>query len=453
MPRICVLAFFVAGTVQAQETKPPPRADVKHAAPASAADPSPEAKAAFLALSEADRKALQDGLGWLGVYNGVTDGAYGKRSIEALVAYQQSLGAAADGVVTSKMLAAVKDAAAKAKVAVGFKIVDDAPTGVRIGAPLKLLDKRSNGAGTSSLAAKDGAILLEMKETSGKLAALFKTLTADAPNRKVTYKYIKPDAFLVVAGEEGEKKFYRRYAAPPAGAADPDKLRGFVFLYPKARAKALDPVALAIANAFDPFPAAPLPPTKETPPKETPPPTPEGPMLTATALVVAPGVAVTTLPAAGCKAPTIQGKPVQFLEGAGGLTRLGGDFGAGATAPALGAGGGDLVALSLASAGGTKTTLQVSEAAPGGAAHVIAALGAGASGAPLFDRQGRLVAFVAPFQAPASRAGVALAAPHATVSAAGAGETGAAPTGEALMSAPQLAAKLRSAVVGVFCAS
>ena len=70
----------------------------------------------------------------------------------------------------------------------------------------------------------------------------------------MTYKVIKPDAFFVIAGEEGDKKFYRRYAAAPADAADRNKLRGFVFIYPKARAKALDPVALAIANSFEAFP-------------------------------------------------------------------------------------------------------------------------------------------------------------------------------------------------------
>jgi peptidoglycan hydrolase-like protein with peptidoglycan-binding domain len=464
LPCIFALALLTASPASPQQST---QHDVKrpavgaamqkpsNAPSAAAPDPSPEAKAAFLAMSEPDRKALQEGLGWLGFYNGVVDGAYGKRSIEALSAYQLSLGATTDGVIAPKQLAALKAAAEKAKAAVGFKLIDDAATGLRIGAPTKLLEKREGGAGFTSLSSNDGEIKLDLKVTSGKLTALYKYLSADAPNHKFTYKVIKPDAFFVIAGEEGDKKFYRRYVAAPADAADPNKLRGFMFIYPKARAKALDPVALAVANSFDPFPtvAAPMP-TPVASATPTPSPTPEPLKLTATALVVAPGVAVTTLAPAQCKSPTIDGKLVRFLDNAeaGGLARLGGDFGAGAAAPAVAEGGDDLVALSLVAVGDAKPTLQVADATPvwsGGALKVVAALGAAATGAPLFDRQGRLVAFVAPVEAAKQRAGVVLAEPHATTSAASLGPGGAAPGGS--LSAPAIAALMRSAVVGVFC--
>src|SRR5206468_2556250 len=97
----------------------------------------------------------------------------------------------------------------------------------------------------------DGAVGLYLKATAGDLAALYKVLSADSSKRKVAYKYLKPDGFFVTTGEEGDAKFYRRYAAAPGEAG---KLRGFAFLYPKARAAALDPIALAIANSFEPFP-------------------------------------------------------------------------------------------------------------------------------------------------------------------------------------------------------
>jgi hypothetical protein len=298
------------------------------------------------------------------------------------------------------------------KAAVGFKTIDDAATGLRIGAPTKLLEKRESGPGASSLTSKDGSVGLYTKETTGDLAALYKSLSADAGNRKVTYKFLKPDAFFVTAGEDGDNKFYRRYAAGEGG-----KLRGFAFVYPKARAKTLDPVALAIANSFDPFPSAPTPPVATPAPT----PTPEPPKLTATALVVAPGVAVTALDASQCKAPTVSGKPARFLESTGPLARLGGEFGAGAAAIPQAEGSGDLVALSLM---GSRPTLEVAAVTPLGADKVIAALGPAASGAPLFDRQGRLVGFVGRVVAGPRRAGVALAAPHATIPASALGEAG-----------------------------
>jgi peptidoglycan hydrolase-like protein with peptidoglycan-binding domain len=447
MPCIFALSLLVALPAFAQ-TKPPtppkPTLTPLDARKPSPSDVSPQARAAFLALAEPDRKAAQDALGWLGFYNGVVDGSVGKRTLDALAAYQQSVGANADGIVTPAGLAALKDGAAKAKAAVGFRLIDDSATGLRIGAPTKLLDKRESGTGAASLTSKDGAVGLYTKETTGDLAALYKSLSADSGSRKVTYKYLKPDAFFVTAGEDGDNKFYRRYAVGEGG-----KLRGFAFLYPKARAKALDPVALAVANSFDPFPSAPLPPVAPSSP--TPTPTPEPPKLTATALVVAPDVAVTALDPAQCKAPTVSGKPVRFLEGNGPLARLGGEFGAGAAAIPIAQGGGELVALSLA---GAKPRLEVTLAASvPGTQKVIAALGPAASGAPLFDRQGRLVAFVGPVGPAPQRAGVTLAATHAILKASALGEAVAPGGADGALTAPAIARLRRGAIVGVFCAS
>jgi hypothetical protein len=430
MTRIFALLFAAALPARAVETKAP------LASAHSAAEATPQARA-FLAFSEADRKAAQEALGWLGFYNGVDDGAFGKRTVEALSAYQRSFGGQADGIMTAKALAALKDGAAKAKAALGFRLIDDPATGARIGAPTKLLEKRESGAGTASLVSKDGTVGLYLKETKGDLAALYKALSADAGARKVTYKYLKPDSFFVTAGEEGDSKFYRRYAVGG------DKLRGFAFVYPKKRSKALDPVALAIANTFDPFPAT------SAAPKPTP--TPQGPKLVATAFIVAPGVAVTALDPAECKTPTVAGKPARYLPGGGVLVRLGGEFGANASAPPVAPGEGELVALSLRG-GAPQPALAVSLArgAPGG--MVIGAFAPSASGAPLFDRHGRLVGFVGRIKVSPHRAGVALAAPHAIIPASALGAGAAGEAGVSL-TASEIARLRRREIIGVFCAA
>ncbi len=418
------VAMLAATLAHAAETKPPV------ASTRDAADATPQARA-FLAFPEADRKAAQEALGWLGFFNGVDNGAFGKRTLDALVAYQRSFGLRGDGVLAAQTLAALKDGAAKAKTAVGFRLIEDPTTGVRIGAPTKLLELRDKGAGTASFLSKDGEVGLYLKQTKGELAALYKALSADTATRKVAYKYLKPDAFFVTAGEEGEDKFYRRYAVSG------DLLRGFAFLYPKKRSKALDPVALSIANAFDPFP-------------KTAAPTPAPPKLAATAFIVAPGVAVTALDPAQCKTPMMAGKPARFLPGQGPLVRLGGDFGAGAAPPSLGRGDGELVALSLrGDALAPVLTVSLARGAPGG--RVIGAFAPAASGAPLFDRQGGLVGFVARVEASSRRAGVALAALHAMIpaSALGAPDEG----GGASLTAAEIARLRRRAILGVFCAA
>ena len=76
----CVFAAlcFAAAPALALDAAPP-------APPVRNAAPEP-ARAAFEALPAGDREAMQEALGWLGFYNGVVDGHYGKRSEDALIA-------------------------------------------------------------------------------------------------------------------------------------------------------------------------------------------------------------------------------------------------------------------------------------------------------------------------------------------------------------------------------
>ena len=232
------------------------------ASPAPAADAKLEAqKAAFLALPEADRKAAQDALGWLDFYNGAVDGAFGKRTRDSIVAYQQSVSATADGVVSARQLEALKAAAQRARAAVDFALVDDRISGVRIGAPLKLLTKLKPSSGDTTLQSGDGSLWLKLalqpaspaRPTTPASRALYAQLTAEAAGRKVAYKAIKAGEFFVVAGEDKGGKFYARFAKAPADWPDGPALRGFIFAYPSERAADFDKLALAVANSFDPF--------------------------------------------------------------------------------------------------------------------------------------------------------------------------------------------------------
>lgn len=318
----------------------------------------------------------------------------------------------------------------------------------------------------TQLASKDGALELTLaapKASDDTLASLYARFSADAPGRKITYKAMKADAFFVVAGEELGRKFYRRYAAGPGGA-----LRGFVFVYPASRAEELDRVTLAIANAFDPFPTGPasavtpiangITPLPPTPP--APSPTPTGPVLTATALVVAQGQAVSALAEADCPTPTIEGRPVKFARAdPSGLALLEGDFSARSLAPIAAGPAQEGLALSLVAGAPGKASLVASDGVLSGwdsaRPSLVAALSMSARGAPVVDRMGGLVGFVAALKGPPKHAGATiLAEPHdvigqnalrvlgVTVEAPGAG-------GE--LGAAEIARRMRPAVVGVFC--
>jgi hypothetical protein len=339
-------------------------------------------------------------------------------------------------------------AAQKAREAVGFKVVSDPKTGARIGAPLGLLNARG------------GARLDFASSADPDLGALYARLSVPTPARKIAYKAIKPDAFFVVSGQDGPVKFYTRF--DKSATANPP-LRGFTFAYPASQTATLDRIAIAIANSFAPFPESPAAlsagaaisaVTPPAPSSRPPPPAPPQPG--ATALVVAPGKALTALKTDNCPNPTVAGKAVRIerADAATGLTMVAGDFASNGEAPRLGAPAQDLVILGFA---GPRVSASSASFTGGEARPVVtAAVDKSASGGPVFDRRGALVGLVAPIAGEPKRvAGVALAAPHVLIppEAVRAFLGGGEPASEsaAPLSAGDIAARERKALVAVFC--
>jgi hypothetical protein len=452
------LALLAPAGAIAQTTPPTPPAPA-----AAPIDPVLAAqKAAFDAMPEGDRKTIQEALVWSGLYVGVVDGAFGKRTRDAILAWQASVKATTTGAVDAAQLTALKADLQKERAAVGFQTFIDARTGVRIGAPLKILDKRGQNGADAVLSKADGSVTLDLRVVSGDLAALYAQLSADAPGRKITYKASKPDAFFVVSGEEAGRKFYTRMARAPAGAPDPAALRGFTFTYPVAQSAALDRITLAIADSFDPFPTAGAPAAANVP-TPVPSPAPSGPGLAATGFVVAPGQAVSAIGAVDCTDPAVNGKAAKFLreDKQVGLSLIGGDFGAGAVAPPFGAIGADMVALSYAQEKPGAPSLIVAPASPLSAGdngpQVLAPLPKSGAGSPLFDRKGDLVAIIAQSSGePRKVGGVAALAAHRALDAEAlrnflAITADAHDSDAPLLSAGQVAAARRGGVVAIFC--
>jgi hypothetical protein len=338
-------------------------------------------------------------------------------------------------------------AAQKAREAAGFQVVSDPKTGAKIGAPLKLLRTLP------------GARLDFAANADADLGALYARLSAATSARKIAYKAIKPDAFFVVSGQDGPVKFYTRFDKNP-NATPP--IRGFTFAYPASQTAYLDRIAIAIANSFEPFPesaagpgaSAATNPAAPTAPSAAP--APIVPQPAATALVVAPGKALTALKADDCPHPTVAGKPVRIerVDAATGLVILAGDFAWNGGAPQLGSPAQDLVILGFS---GPRVAASSASFTGGEAAPVVtAAVDKGASGGPVFDRRGALVGLVAPIAGEPKRVGsVALASPHPLIAPdalrafLGAGEP--ASEGTPSLSAGDIAARERKALVAVFC--
>ncbi|MGD0719758.1 MAG: peptidoglycan-binding domain-containing protein [Roseiarcus sp.] len=420
------LAFAVPAPLRADGAPPA----------AAVADPVYDAqKAAFDALPEADRRAIQDAMVWSGRYVGVVDGVFGKRTRDSIVAYQASLKIPANGLIDAAQAAAMASGAQKARAAVRFQTFADARTGMKIGAPLKILEKRIAGEGGGvRLTNGDGSITLELSSALGdeaRLGAMFAALTAEAPGRRITLKISRPD-FFVVSGEEAGRKFYQRAVKAPPSWPDPSAIRGFRIAYPAAQSAELDRIVVAVADSFEPFPASAAPAGSgplAASPGPAPGPTP-APMrvatLAATGLIVAPGQALSAIGPAECPNPSIDGKPAKFIrdDREAGLSLLAGEFAPGLSVrpPSFGAIGPDLVALSFATEEpGGRIVLDVAAASPLASSApdrpaLLASLSRNAGGAPVFDRAGGLVAVIAQSpEDPKRVAGVAPVAPHGAI--------------------------------------
>lgn len=399
----------------------PAQAQQRPAAPAAATpvplDPAQAAsKAAFERLEEAERKAIQNDLIWSGDFNGVAGGEFGRRTYDALIAFERR-GGVADGILNPTERQALKAAADAARARVQFTVATDAATGISIGLPRAILTERVAVDQGVVYRRKDGQATLQLSDypRNQTLAELWERLNRDGPGRKVTYRLQRPDWF-VLSGEEGTRKFYTRIAQGAAG------LRGYTFRYPAAEAAAMDRLMIAMANTFEPFPGAVGPGAPIAQSAQ-----PQAPALmqprlftemrhAVSGVVVANGKILTSAVALrGCAEPTLGGQPVTA-----GAIAVSGDLAivsaATGTQPAMRLGSGQ---------SGRSYTLSFEDAAqrvpvvsPGAldGAVVRSALQVGPGGAPVIDTTGNLVAIVRESARPVRMvAGVAPEASHAVI--------------------------------------
>lgn len=446
-------------------------------APAPAVNPQlAAAQAGFDSLPEAERRAIQADLIWSGHFNGAVSGSYGPLTFRAINAFKAGKGAP-DGVLTPPERRSLAQAAQAAREAAGFRVIADERTGLRIGIPMAVLPKRDVSPSGSRWQSADGKITLDTSATppGETLEAVYEKATAPTPNnpgRKITYKLLRPD-FFVVTGETPTGKFYRRLASGPTG------LRGFSIGYDKALAGTVDKLVIAIAASFEPFPTGPLP---QAPAMASATGTTAATAIAATAAAAArpserhaSGVAVgerlvaTSASATeGCRSLRAGGR-VARLRGApeAGIALLEVEGGAALAAPGFRADplteGDSLVLVVFGEEQGKRVPMALPGQVVAGTVGlaVLAPLQPGQAGAGAFDRQGRfaglvtgnpsdkvLIAGIAP-QRSYGLAGAA--AVQAATSKAGATAPSPAPAGGSDLSTGAIVEKAAPAVLAIVC--
>lgn len=373
--------------------------------------PNPQmavAQASFEAMPDEERKAIQSDLIWAGGFSGAVSGSFGPLTFRAINAFKGGRGPA-DGLLPAGERAALAKAAQAARDAAGFRLIADDKTGVRIGVPTKFLPKAGAASSGSRWQSADDKVTLDTSASppGETLEALFEKAVTVNPNspRKITYKLLRPD-FFVVTGETPTGRFYRRLAAGPQG------LRGFSIGYDKALAPTVDKLVIAIAGSFDPFPTEPMQPparvvaTVRVPADGQPPltqPAARSNERYGVALAVSETVALGAAAAIdGCRSLRVGARPTKLRtkDEASGLVLLDLEGKAAVSPPGLRADAPGAAEALVLVAFGDEAGKRAAVALPGqsvqagGKSAVRAPLQPGQAGAPTFDRQGRLVGIV-----------------------------------------------------------
>src|SRR6267142_79184 len=157
------------------------------------------------AMAQAERLALQSDLAWIGQYNGAITGDVSERMVAAIKEFQKARGGKQTGVLNPQERGLLADTARRRQDNVGWKIVTDPGTGVRLGIPTKLAPQQSSDANGAKWTSSTGTIQIQLsrrKEANPTTAKLAEQEKKEPAGRKVQYTVVKPD-FFVLSGMQG----------------------------------------------------------------------------------------------------------------------------------------------------------------------------------------------------------------------------------------------------------
>lgn len=425
---------IAAMPLAAQQPPPGARPSPGGSSPASppAAPVNPAlmaAEKAFEALPEAVRRHVQDDLIWASNFTATVSGSFGRRTYDAIINFQRLARVPVNGILDERQIRALSEAAARARAAARLTMQADPRTGASVPVAGALFVRRETLPTGTRWESADGSVVLETGVGKGGAedlpAAFDRFVNLPAPGRRVTYKLLRPD-FFVVSGEVGPRSFYVRYAVGP------NNLRGYALSYPTQFAAQMERHVISIANGFQAVPGqsglatamTAQPPGAGSPAIAAQPPANPNtiqPGLILTGVVIAPNRVVTAPLAASCPDLKVNGKPARLAGpvGQGQPAILEGETAPAQPIAAARATGKpeQLVILGFTTPGG-RPALAVSSgvlvAASDAAPRVAGPLHREGGGSLVLDRRGQIVGLMlSPRQAPRIVAGFVPAASHA----------------------------------------
>jgi peptidoglycan hydrolase-like protein with peptidoglycan-binding domain len=240
----CALAALLIGLLPAVAQSAPKAAAKSRVAAVKALS----LKATYEAMSDGERRAIQSDLLWAGDYYGMATGEFDDRSIAAVNAYQQRNKFKPTGILNPHERTLLAAAAKARQETVGWRVVDDAATGMRVGLPTKVAPQSGPGKSGSRWFSAQGQVQIEtFRERGSDLQAVYEQQKKEP--RQIEFMMSRPD-FFVVSGLQGLKKFYVR--AHAVGG----EVRGLTILYDQAMEGIMSAPAIAMASALVPVSGA-----------------------------------------------------------------------------------------------------------------------------------------------------------------------------------------------------
>jgi Putative peptidoglycan binding domain len=273
------------------EPRPEPRANAKPQKGEKTEKIPKEVADSYAAIPLAERVAIQNDLIWTGDYNGMLNGEFSERAVAAVKAFQKRKGGKETGVLNLQERAALALLAKPKQDAVGWRIVDDLATGARVGVPARLMPNTNVSGGISRWSSQRGETSAETFRVAPAtaLAPIFERMKKEPAGRQTEYGVLKDD-FFVISGQQNLKRFYVR------AQLRNNEVRGLTILYDQAMQGIMEPVVVAMSNAYAAFPAG-----RASPP-------PRRLVEYASGVAVAPGVIATSREALeGCYVVTVAG--------------------------------------------------------------------------------------------------------------------------------------------------
>lgn len=226
---------------------PPPAA-----APRTSAVPPAAAKSlkdSYIAIPLRERTAIQADLVWAGLYSGPINGEYSDQFVNAVRAFQRQNKTRQTGVLNPAEREALGELVRPMQEQVGWRLVQDAVTGAKLGVPIKLAPYATTNKTGSLWSSAQGQVRIEtfrITEPSATLADVFARMKSEPAERRVEQQALRGDSFAII-GMQGLKKFHVR------AFAHNSEIRGITILYDQAVEGVMDPLVVPMTHAYQPF--------------------------------------------------------------------------------------------------------------------------------------------------------------------------------------------------------